>query len=467
MKLEGLKLEPGIKIEAPITPYYARTFGSNLSSPNNMDTNIYGTSALAYDSSDNLYATGGGTNNTTGSQGLTVKFNSDNTVSWQKSLSTGSGNDYTVFYSIDTDNSNNVYISGIVVKNWLSSTKSDTYQIAKYNSSGSIQWQKDLGYGFTNFVPQFGIGIIVEKSTSNFYVTGDVVIGPSTGTQTTDMFLVKYNTSGSAIWGRTMGTYGTNDNSNSVALDSTGNVYIAGSTIISGNNTAALVKYNSAGVLQWQKGLASNVGGDPNRFNNIAIDSSDNIFVCGNTYVSSLQVGMIAKYDTSGTLLWQKQLYDAIGGVSYQSITTDSSGNVYITGLAGIGNGLIVKYDTSGVLQWQRVFSGSTTGGSTNLYGLSILLDSSDNITIGGQANAAGNNYNMFIFKVPSDGTLTGTYVVNGITINYDTINYTDAVLTYTATTLTMTSAMPIPTSNSSSLVDASSTFVNTVTLIP
>ena len=73
----------------------------------------------------------------------------------------------------------------------------------------------------------------------------------------------------------------------------------------------------------------------------------------------------------------------------------------------------------------------------------------------------------MFIFKVPSDGTLTGTYVVNGITINYDTINYTDAVLTYTATTLTMTSAMPIPSSNSSSLVDASSTFVNTVTLIP
>jgi hypothetical protein len=281
------------------------------------------------------------------------------------------------------------------------------------------------------------------------------------------MTLVKYDTSGSIIWGRTMGTYGTNDNSNSVALDSTGNVYIAGNTIISGNNTAALVKYNSAGVLQWQKGLASSVGGNLNQFNNIAIDSSDNIFVCGHTYVSPLNVGMIAKYDTSGTLLWQKQLYDATGSVFYQSITTDSSGNVYVTGQVGIGNGLIVKYDTSGVLQWQRVFFGSTTGGSTYLYGLSILLDSSDNITIGGQANAAGNNYNMFIFKVPSDGTLTGTYVVNGITINYDTINYTDAVLTYTATTLTMTSAIPIFSSGSSSLVDASSTFVNTVTLIP
>ena len=119
-------------------------------------------------------------------------------------------------------------------------------------------------------------------------------------------------------------------------------------------------------------------------------------------------------------------------------------------------------------MQWQRVFLGSTTGGSTNLYGLSILLDSSDNITIGGQANAAGNNYNMFIFKVPSDGTLTGTYVVNGITINYDTINYTDAVLTYTPTTLTMNSEnLTYAAAGSSSLVDENSTFVDTVTQIP
>jgi hypothetical protein len=74
----------------------------------------------------------------------------------------------------------------------------------------------------------------------------------------------------------------------------------------------------------------------------------------------------------------------------------------------------------------------------------------------------------MFIFKVPSDGTLTGTYVVNGITINYDTLNYTDAVLTYTSTTLTMTSAnITYSSAGSSSLVDATSTFVNTVTLIP
>jgi hypothetical protein len=473
MQLEGLKLEPGIKIEAPPpppTPYYARTFGSNLSAPNNMDSSIYGTSALAYDSSDNLYVTGGGTNNTTGSQGVTVKFNSDKTVAWQKSLSTSSGSDYNIFYSIDTDSSNNVYISGVIAKNWLSSTKYCTFQIAKYNSSGSLQWQKDLGYGFTKFVPRFGTGLVVEKSTSNFYVTGDVVIGPTTGSQPTSMTLVKYNTSGSIIWARDIETIGTNDNSNAVALDSTGSVYIAGSTVTGGNNTAVLVKHNSAGVLQWQKGLANNVGTNSNQFNDIAIDSSNNIFVCGNTYVfSSLNVGMIAKYNTSGTLLWQKQLYDATGSVFYQSITTDSSGNVYVTGLLNIYNGLIAKYDTNGVLQWQRVFSGSSTAGIVGLYGLSIVLDSSGIMTIGGQANQqTGNNYNMFIFKMPSDGTLTGTYVVNGITINYNTINYTDAVLNLTPITTTMNSAnVTYINAGSSSLVDANSTFVDTITPIP
>jgi hypothetical protein len=90
-------------------------------------------------------------------------------------------------------------------------------------------------------------------------------------------------------------------------------------------------------------------------------------------------------------------------------------------------------------------------------------------MTIGGQANQqTGNNYNMFIFKMPSDGTLTGTYVVNGITINYNTINYTDAVLNLTPITTTMNSAnVTYMNAGSSSLVDANSTFVDTITPIP
>jgi hypothetical protein len=112
MQLEGLKLEPGIKIEAPTLPipYYVRTFGEDLSAPGARQTIIGGGNALVYDTEDNLYITGLGYTSSAGNQGVTVKFNPATTVDWQKFLSTGSTSDYTFLYSASRDNSNNLYV---------------------------------------------------------------------------------------------------------------------------------------------------------------------------------------------------------------------------------------------------------------------------------------------------------------------------------------------------------------------
>ena len=67
------------------------------------------------------------------------------------------------------------------------------------------------------------------------------------------------------------------------ALDSNGNIYITGNTFggMDGNSNAGgsdiyISKYNNSGSLQWtrQEGTSSNEQG-----NKIAIDSSDNIFI--------------------------------------------------------------------------------------------------------------------------------------------------------------------------------------------
>jgi hypothetical protein len=473
MQLAGLKLEPGIKIELPPpppSPYYVRTFGNNLTSP--VGQFIPATHALGYDRSDNLYATGFGNYNNPGEFGATAKFNSDKTVAWQKSISTGNSSDSTDLKSVGCDNLNNVYVAGTVVKNWLSATKSSTFQVAKYNSSGAIQWQRDLGYGFTNSVPSFGSGLAVEKTTGNLYVTGDQLIGPTTGSQPALMTLIKYNTNGSIVWSKSIGTSNINNHSNAVALDTTGNVYIAGNTIVSSNNTAALVKYNSSGVLQWQVGLTSSVGGNTNQFNGIAIDRSNNIFVCGGTYFGSQLVGVIAKYNTSGTLIWQRKIFNT-QAVRLDGISVDSLGNVYAVGLSGTGyqDGLIVKYNTDGILQWQRYVTGQSLSSDPALIILtSITFDSLDNMTVSGPLtlNQLRSNSDMIILKMPSDGTLTGTYSVNNCNITYAIDNNSEAALTYTPVVTTMYSAgVNYIDAGPSTLTDATSTFVDNITSIP
>ena len=71
-----------------------------------------------------------------------------------------------------------------------------------------------------------------------------------------DLFVVKYNSSGTKQWTQQLGTSAA-DYARGVAVDSSGNVYAAGTThgALDGNTSAGgsdlfVVKYNSSGVKQ-------------------------------------------------------------------------------------------------------------------------------------------------------------------------------------------------------------------------
>ena len=88
-------------------------------------------------------------------------------------------------------------------------------------------------------------------------------IRDSTNAGYNDLFVVKYNSSGTKQWTKQLGTSST-DLANGVATDSSGNVYVVGYTYgeLDGNtNTGAsdifVVKYNSSGTKQWTKQLGS------------------------------------------------------------------------------------------------------------------------------------------------------------------------------------------------------------------
>jgi len=212
---------------------------------------------------------------------------------------------------------------------------------------------------------------VATDSSGNVYVTGGTKGGldGNTSAGNTDLFVVKYNSSGTKQWTKQLGSSGL-DSANGITIDSSGNVYVAGVTYggLDGNTSAGytdlfVVKYNSSGTKQWTKqmGTASN-----DLARGVATDSSGNVYVTGDTYGGldgNTSAGyndlFVVKYNSSGTKQWTKQLGTSSDDCAY-GVATDSSGNVYVTGytnggLDGTNAGgydlFVVKYNSSGTKQ--------------------------------------------------------------------------------------------------------------------
>jgi len=106
---------------------------------------------------------------------------------------------------------------------------------------------------------------VVTDSSGNVYVTGGTYGGLDGNNRAgnTDLFVVKYNSSGTKQWTKQLGTE-SNDFAIGVSTDSSGNVYVAGGTYggLDGNTSAGVndlfvVKYNSSGTKQWTNQLGS------------------------------------------------------------------------------------------------------------------------------------------------------------------------------------------------------------------
>lgn len=457
----GIDIGPGINIGAGSTPVstggYIDIFGNNFNTPE-LTSNQPG--CLAYDSSDNLYAVGYTTNSGVNS-GIVSKYSVDGTIQWQRTLGASSPND-TNFFGVDVDSSGNVYVVGATASN--GTVDGRDVQIVKYDTNGNLQWQKTLGSAGLN---QQGVSIVVEQSTGDFYVGGTFL--PATSfPQDFRTLLLKYDSSGTLQWqkGLTPATSSDSASCYSIALDSAGNIYMSGSAPTGATyNQGLLVKYNSSGALQWQVAITKATG--QSGFDGITIDSSDNIFVCGDvlTGVGGNTYGIVAKYNTSGALQWKKQIGDGTTTPRCRGITTDSSGNIYTTAWAGPNNSsYIIKLDTSGSIQWQRNFSAT----SYTTYFYSIAMDSSNNLVAGGYIRSGGGVNQILMLRVPDDGTPTGTYTADGISFTYNTSSLPIADLSaWSTTTTSLTNGTTSFTAGTSSLTGATSSFTNSVTPIP
>lgn len=340
---------------------------------------------IAKDGSGNVYVTGSSLGSGgTGKDFATIKYNSFGVDQWTSRYNgTGNGND--IAYGVATDGSGNVYVTGSSLGS--GGTGLD-FATVKYDSIGNETWV--ARYNGPGNGDDAAYDITVDAS-GNIYVTGTSLGSGSSW----DYATVKYNSSGTQQWvARYNGTGNGSDGAYSISVDSTGNVYVTGSSLGSGGTSDdfATVKYNSSGTQQW----ASRYNGPANSGDDaycVVVDGSGNVYVTGGSGGSGTGSDYATvKYNSSGTQQWASR-YNGSGSTddAAYSVAVDSSGNVYVTGSSGAGaagtNFATLKYNSSGTQQWVSTYNGTANGNdSAN----SLVIDGSANVSVTGSSLGSG-----------------------------------------------------------------------------
>ena len=268
-----------------------------------------------------------------------------------------------------------------------------------------------------------------------------------------DVFVCGYTDAGRLRWAaRIAGTSA--DVGYGISTDSSGNVYatgvytsnpltiynakgsVFGTLANAGGNDAFLVKYNASGVAQWATRIA---GGASDVGFGISVDVSGNVYVTGFYSSNPLTIynanggtfGTLAnatgsddvfvvKYNTSGIAQWATRL-SGVGNDGGRGISTDSSGNVYVTGYyanapltvynapgtastiaplanAGSNDVFVVKYNLLGIAQWATRLSsaGNDQGRAVSTDGTNVYVTGFYNNTLtlynapGGTGDSSG-----------------------------------------------------------------------------
>jgi hypothetical protein len=413
-----------------------------------------GSTVVAYSANGSAFGTTIG--NSGGTDAFVAKYDTNGTVQWIARIASAGAD---VGYGIATDSSGNAYVIGSGVGTVTAYSSNGTAFgttlpdagtgdafLVKYNTNGTVQWvariastATDTGYGISTdssanvYVTGAAGAAVVTSYSSNGAAFSPTLASAGLG----DVFIVKYNTSGTVQWNARIASTAT-DIGYATATDSAGNVYITGqggsaavvtaynssgtafaTTLANaGSNDAFIVKYNSSGSVQWVARIAT-TGTDVSY--SITTDSSSNVYVTGlggsgltitaynsngTAFATTLTdsgngAAFLVKYNTTGTVQWVAKVDGGLSDIGY-AVTTDSSGNLYMGGqtqrvaaayhstnvlygsptVRGTGSttqGFLVKYNSSGTVQWIIDIGG---GGSDSIR--SVRTDSSANIYVTG-----------------------------------------------------------------------------------
>jgi hypothetical protein len=219
---------------------------------------------------------------------------------------------------------------------------------------------------------------------------------------------------------------GFGDGGEAIAVDSAGNVYVAGTTLSAGFPTVNpfqatnhgsqegfVTKINAAGTaLVYSTYLG---GTDADNVAGIAVDSAGNVYLTGftqstnfptanaiqATFRGGAQDAFVTKLNAAGSALVYSTYLGGSGGEAGAGIAVDGAGNVYTTGytgsanfptanalqatLRGGGDAYVTKINAAGSAFVYSTYLGGSTGGEQ---GSSIKVDAAGNVYLTGTTSS-------------------------------------------------------------------------------
>ena len=288
----------------------------------------------------------------------------------------------------------------------LTSTGFGDMFIARYDKDGGIVWAKSASgnYGDEAYCVESGYSghIYVAGEFFSNEITFDSLtlinnhITPFHDDATKDIFLVKYNQDGQAIWARSGGGIGM-EFVRDIAVDPRENVTLAGTlwspsvafgpyTLTkTGNVDVFIVQYDSSGQVRWAKNPA---GTDQENAEGVCADTVGNVYLAGSFNSDSMQFDnitlicssnnfdtYIVEYDPYGNAIWAENAQGNDWDET-RSVALDKSGNIYLSGhfksdslkfgseilYKSASNNIdmfLVKYDPNHQVMWARRSGGN------------------------------------------------------------------------------------------------------------
>jgi hypothetical protein len=371
-----------------------------------------------------------------------IKYDTNGDLSWAKN---NDSNNLCTCSGISTDKFGNCIITGafsdsITFDDWtLTSDGNIDIYIVKLDTDGNVIWAKKAGGTDNDSGRAIAVNNLGEIFISGYFegtAHFDSVILYNSESR---VFIAKYDVDGNIVWAKETNVLFSRGLGPNIAADNFGNCYITTHTNVSSATDIYVAKYNFNGGLAWSRIINGSGFYTYDYGKGIAVDSSGNVFVAGKfdgilnfasdtldcRGSSSWEDIFLAKYSPNGNELWARPLCAAHYEFGQSlSIATDQKDNVIITGffentvnvenVTLTSNGLedifVCKYGNNGNLLWAISNGGISwdrgSGIATNKCGnIAAVGMFRDEITFGSKTLTCQSNYDIFVTKI------TKTYI--------------------------------------------------------